>query len=132
MRIGEDQAGFMVPSHVREYLKDRGFLSLPLEAMDEWIASWDAWMASRGDFYDYKDTDGLGRQYEVHRRSIKPAMRVCQEWGSLILNDKTTISCDSLKCTKWLNDFFAKTDFMAKAQDSIVRAFGLGTGAWAL
>ena len=76
MRIGEDQAGFMVPSHVREYLKDRGFLSLPLEAMDEWIASWDAWMASRGDFYDYKDTDGLGRQYEVHRRSIKPAMRV--------------------------------------------------------
>ena len=97
MRIGEDQAGFMVPSHVRECLKDRGFLSLPLEAMDEWIASWDAWMASRGDFHDYRYTDGFGRVFEVHRRSIKPAMRVCQEWASLLFNDKTTISCDSLE-----------------------------------
>jgi hypothetical protein len=32
-----------------------------------------------GDFYDYKDTDGFGRVYEVHRRFIHPAMRVCQE-----------------------------------------------------
>lgn len=38
-------------------------------------------MGARGDFYDYRDKDGLGRVYEVHRRSIHPAMRVCKEWG---------------------------------------------------
>lgn len=51
------------------------------------------WMRALGDFYDYKDTDGVGRVYEVCRRLIHPAMRVCREWGLLLLNDKTQVAC---------------------------------------
>ena len=36
-------------------------------------------MRAVGGFYDYRDTDGFGRVYEVHRRSIMPAIRVCRE-----------------------------------------------------
>ena len=126
-----DEREYWVPEHVREYLRGLGF-HLPLEAMENHIRTWHEWMSAVGDFYDYKDTDGFGRVYEVHRRSIHPAMRVCQEWGSLLLNDKTSVVCDAQECTDWLAGFLHRTGFMPQAQNTIVRAFGMGTGAWAL
>lgn len=120
---------YWVPEHVKEYLRGLGFV-LPLDDMEPWIRSWDDWMGARGDFYDYHDHDGLGRVYEVHRRSIHPTMRVCKEWGSLLLNEDVKIVCDDQKATDWIGEFFSSTNFMAQA--TVVRAFGLGTGAWAL
>lgn len=122
---------YWVPEHVRAYLRGLGF-RLPLEDMEPHIRAWHSWMRASGSFYDYEDKDGFGRVYEVHRRSIHPAMRVCREWGSLLLNDKTTVACDSPECTEWLAGFFDETGFLPAAQATVVRAFGLGTGAWAL
>lgn len=82
-----------------------------------------------GDFYDYRDTDGAGHVYEVHRRAINPAMRVCREWGSLLLNGKTQVACDDRACTDWPSAWMARTGFLAAAQECVVRAFGLGAGA---
>ncbi|OUO62066.1 hypothetical protein B5F74_02315 [Collinsella sp. An271] len=126
-----DDARAWVPEHVREYLRGLGF-RLPLEDMEGYIRSWDAWMRATGDFYDYRDVDGAGRLYEVHRRSIHPAMRVCREWGSLLLTDKTAVACEEQTCTDWLTSWMGRTGFLAAAQDAVVRAFGLGTGAFAL
>ena len=53
-------------------------------------------------------------------------------WGSLLLNDKTQVACEAQECTNWLASFFSRTGFLASAQECVVRAFGLGTGAWAL
>lgn len=122
---------YWVPEHVRAWLRGLGF-SLPLEDMEPHIRAWDQWMRALGDFYSYKDTDGVGRVYEVHRRSIHPAMRVCREWGSLLLNDRTQVACAEQACTDWLAAWMARTGFLASAQECVVRAFGLGTGAWAL
>ena len=120
-----------VPGFVREWLEGLGY-ALPLAPMEGHIAAWWRWMRSLGDFYDYRDVDGVGRLYEVHRRSLHPAMRVCREWGSLLLNDKTVVSCDEAACTGWLADWASRTGFLPAAQDTVVRAFGLGTAAWAL
>lgn len=122
---------YWVPEHVRAFLRGLGF-SLPLEDMEPHIRAWDRWMRALGDFYDYRDTDGVGRVYEVHRRSIHPAMRVCREWGSLLLNDRTQVACEEQACTDWLAAWMARTGFLASAQECVVRAFGLGTGAFAL
>ena len=122
---------YWVPEHVRAYLRALGF-RLPLEDMEGHIAGWDRWMRAVGEFYDYRDTDGLGRVYEVHRRSIMPAMRVCREWGSLLLDEKTSVVCREQACTDWLERFFSATGFWGRAQETVVRAFGLGTGAFAL
>lgn len=116
---------YWVPEHVREWLRSLGF-SLPLEDMEPHIRAWDRWMRALGDFYDYRDTDGVGRVYEVHRRSIHPAMRVCREWGSLLLNDRTQVACDDQACTDWLAAWMARSGFLASAQECVVRAFGLG------
>ena len=59
-------------------------------------------------------------------------MRVCKEWGSLLLNEDVKVVCDDQKATDWIGSFFSSTNFMAQAQTTVVRAFGLGTGAWAL
>ena len=53
---------YWVPEHVKEYLRGLGFV-LPLDDMEPWIRSWDEWMGARGDFYDYRDKDGLGRGF---------------------------------------------------------------------
>ena len=71
---------YWVPEHVKDYLRKLGFV-LPLDDMEPWIRSWDDWMSARGEFYDYRDKEGMGRVCEVHRRSIHPAMRVCAERG---------------------------------------------------
>ena len=126
-----DEVDYWVPEHVREYLRGMGF-QLPLEPMESHIRAWHEWMQACGGFYNYRDSDGFGRVYEVHRRSIHPAMRVCREWGSLLLNDKTQVVCEDQSCTDWLQNYFEQTGFFPSAQATVVRAFGMGTGAWAL
>lgn len=69
-----------MPENLREHLRALGFV-FPLAAMEPYIRSWHEWIKASGSFYDYRDTDGVGRPYEVHRRSIHPAMRACREWG---------------------------------------------------
>ena len=123
---------YWIPECVREWLRRQGYSTRALEDMEPHVREWDSWMRAEGEFYDYRDTDGFGRVYEVHRRSIMPAMRVCREWGSLLLDEKTTIACGEQACTDWLGSFLSSTNFWGRAQDTVVRAFGLGTGAFAL
>lgn len=72
-------------------------------------------MGARGDFYDYRDKDGLGWVYEVYRRLIHPAMRVCKEWGSLLLNEDVKVVWDDRRATDWIGEFSSSTNFMAQA-----------------
>ncbi len=120
-----------MPESVRAYLRGLGF-RLALGDMEPHVLAWERWMRAEGDFYDYRDTDGFGRLYRVHRRSIMPAMRVCREWGSLLLDEKTQVACGCQAATDWLEGFFDRSGFWSRAQDTVVRAFGLGTGAFAV
>lgn len=70
-----------VPECVRAYLRAAGYSTRALEDMEPHVREWDRWMRAVGEFYDYRDTEGFGRVYQVHRRTIMPAMRVCREWG---------------------------------------------------
>jgi hypothetical protein len=87
-------------------------------------------MRAVGEFYDHRDTDGFGRVYQVHRRSIMPAMRVCREWGSFLLDEKTIVACENQQCTDWIGSFFSSSNFWGRAQETVARAFGLGTGTF--
>ena len=122
---------YWVPECIRSYLRALGFRS-PLEDMEPHVLEWDRWMRAVGEFYDYRDKDGFGRVYEVHRRSIMPAMRVCREWGSLLLDEKTQVVCENQQATDWLEGLFGKLGFWGRAQETVMRAFGLGTGAFAV
>lgn len=128
--MSEQVDEYWVPEHVRAYLHGAGFSTRALEDIEPHVREWDRWMRAVGEFYDYRDTDGFGRVYQVHRRTIMPAMRVCREWGSLLLDEKTVVACESRECADWLASFFSSTNFWGRAQETVVRAFGLGTGAF--
>lgn len=121
---------YWVPEHVKDYLRKLGFV-LPLDDMEPWIRSWDDWMGARGNFYDYRDTDGMGRVYEVHMRSIHRPCASAKS-GCLLLNEDVKVISEDQKVTVWLDSFFSSTNFMSVAQAAVARAFGLGTGAWAM
>ena len=53
---------YWVPEHVKDYLRKLGFVLL-LDDMEPWIRGRDDWMSARGEFYDYRDKDGMGRVY---------------------------------------------------------------------
>jgi A118 family predicted phage portal protein len=127
-----DNEVYWMPEGVRAYLRGAGYSTRALEDMEPHIREWDSWMRAVGEFYDYRDTDGFGRVYQVYRRTIMPAMRVCREWGSLLLDEKTTVACEAQECTDWINSFLSSMNFWGRAQEAVVRAFGLGTGAFAI
>ena len=108
--MAEGQDGYWVPECVRAYLRAAGYSTRALEDMEPHVREWDRWMRAVGEFYDYRDTDGFGRVYQVHRKTIMPAMRVCREWGSLLLDEKTVVACESRECTNWLSSFFSSTN----------------------
>ena len=117
---------------VRAYLRAVGYSTRALEDMEPHVREWDSWMRAVGEFYDYRDTDGFGRVYQVHRRTIMPAMRVCREWGSLLLDEKTVVARESRECAGWLASLFSTTNFWGRAQETLVWVFGLGTGTFAV
>lgn len=121
---------YEIPAFMLDYLGRMGYAN-PYSAMKQWIFHWNDLLRAEGEFWDYKETEN-GVQYEVHRRSIKPARRVSDEWASLILNDDTVISTDSEEANKWLDDYLERTGFRAKGQELVSDAFGMGTAAWAI
>lgn len=95
------------------------------------MREWDRWMRAVGEFYDYRDTDGFGRVYQVHRRSIMPAMRVCQEWVAPPgREDRGGVREPGVHGLAGL----APIDhgILGGAQETVVRAFELGTGTFAV
>ena len=66
--------GYWVPECARAYLRGAGYSTRALEDMEPHVREWDRWMRAVGEFYDCGDTDGFRRVYQVHRRTILPAM----------------------------------------------------------
>lgn len=118
---------YNVPQHVRDYIESLGYE--PDYGMDGHIQKWDAVRRSDGEFWDWKERKG-GRLLKIHRRSVHPAKRVCDEWARLLMNDKTEVVCDDQACTDRLAELFRSTGFYARGQQLVSKSFALGTGGW--
>ena len=119
------------PASIHQAIIEAGY-SLPYGEMASYIKTWYEWMAADSSFYSYSDKDASGRKYKVTRRSVRPANRVCNEWASLLLNDETFVQCEDQACNDFLSKYLDKINFKAHGQGLVQKAFGLGTGAWAL
>lgn len=104
----------------------------PSTPMAPQIGAWRGWYTATDPWYSSTERADDGRTYKVERISIKPAKMVCQEWASLILNEKTMIASGDEAADKWLDDWLARTRFLTNGQQLIERMFGVGTAAWAL
>ncbi len=121
---------------VKEHLKALGYdPSVPMEGK---IAEWLGWYRAKNDFYESSDVSTDGRTYKVNRLSMSPARLVCQEWASLMLNERTGISCEDAAANTFLNGdgkrggYLSTSKLLVHGQGLVERAMALGTGAWAL
>lgn len=121
---------YTIPSHVRQYIESQGY-PFAYAPMDGYIQQWHNVLTTNGEFWDYEDNKG-GVRCKVHRRTLKPAQMVCDEWVSLLFNDDTVISCEDEQCNEWLQDFLQRIHFVSRSQGIIAKGFALGTWAWAL
>lgn len=69
-----------MPEHVGAWPQELG-PSPPLEDMESHIRAGDRWMRALGDSHDHRDTNGVGRVHEAHRRLIRFAMRMAARCG---------------------------------------------------
>lgn len=121
---------YSIPAHVKEYIRRTGY-PYAADDMAPFIARWGDMLTASGSFYDYEERVN-GTPMKVHRRSIRPASRVANEWASLIMNDRTTIATEDTACNEWLDAYLERCNFRSLGQDLVKKAFALGTGAWAL
>lgn len=125
-----ESSRYDVPEHVRRALAQMGY-PCAFDQMRSYINEWADVLSSTGDFWDHSEREGSA-VYRVHRSTLHPARRVCQEWASLLLNDRTEVVTDSEEANAWLARWMSDSGFWAKGQGLVADAFGLGTGAWGI
>lgn len=120
-----------ITQEITTYLTALGYK--PNTSMDTYINGWNGWYQAKNDWYETNKKDSnTNITYKVKRISVKPARMVCQEWASLLFNDKISLSCSGSESANiFLEEFIASTNFIAKAQGATERGFALGTAALA-
>lgn len=116
------------PEWAVRFLKRQGYQ--PRNVMDQHIRAWWSWYQVTNGFYagDRADT-GRGPD-PSGRLSIRPARAVCDEWASLVMDEKTSIGSQDRALSEWLSGHAAA--FVSEQADNLALAFALGSGCWAV
>lgn len=97
-----------------------------LEQMKLWL-SW--YQGSVKDFHDYTIYNGT-KTIKRKRDGMHMAKQICQDWASLIMNEKVDISSDNETFDEVLQSVFENNQFRFRANQLIELTFALGTGAF--
>ena len=99
-----------------------------------WRAWWQGFVKS---FHSFHESDGE-HLLERHLFSMRMAKKICEDWASILLNEKTEIAvADSasslfLQGKKQTTGILGQNDFWEHGNELIERAFFSGTGAFVL
>ncbi|WP_243007352.1 hypothetical protein [Anaerotruncus sp. AF02-27] len=102
------------------------------------IQIWEQWW--RGyykPFHCFRETQGT-RIIERKLYTLKMAKKVCEDWASILLNDKTEIVVDDKQSSAFLQGedgtggVFRQVNFWLKGNELIEKAFYSGSGAFVL
>lgn len=99
------------------------------------ISEWtDWWKGYRKEFHEFHEKCN-GRRIDRQLYSLRMAKKVCEDWASILLNEKTQINADDEKSKLWLvgddksNGFLQRIGFWVNANRLVEKAFYSGTGA---
>lgn len=117
-----------VPAWALNFLKRKGYS--PKNCMDRHVRAWWSWYQVTNGFYAADRMD-IGKGMEPSGRlSIRPARAVCDEWASLVMDEKTAIGSSDRALSEWLSE--RASHFVSEQADNLALAFALGTGCWAV
>lgn len=111
---------------VREILQSMGLK--PAEEPAE-LSNWKEWYKGDTDWHSYTIYNGMTRTGQK-RASMHMAKQVCQDWASLIINEKAEIKVDHEMADAFLNDVLADNRFHVRANQLVELTFAFGTGAF--
>lgn len=107
-----------------------------------YIKDWkDWWKGYHKPFHYYQERGYNGQLIERKLYTLKMAKKVCEDWGSILLNEKTEIVINDEASSDFVlgkeNDeddggVLGDNDFWVKANGLIEKAFYSGTGAFVL
>ena len=106
------------------------------EKIRTWREWWEGYVPS---VHSYRElgVDNAPRMRELYRLGM--AKRITEDWASLLLNEKTTITVDDEKSSAWLvgddaeqnmGGVLGYNNFWAEANELLEKSFAYGTGAF--
>jgi A118 family predicted phage portal protein len=104
--------------------------------IDQWKQWWRGFVPQ---VHDIKETASDGSTISRHMASLRMPKAACEDWASLLLNDKTTVTIADHQSAAWLvgNDdqtggLLRQLAFWPNANKLVELAFRSGTGAFVL
>lgn len=121
---------------VIDYLKKQFNYDIPTSYYVH-IKEWENWWKGYyKPFHSYKEISFNGNIIERKLYSLKMAKKICEDWASLLLNEKTEITCEDETSNKFLQGdnqtqgVFGYNQFWSNANSLVEKAFYSGTGAF--
>lgn len=112
---------------VYDYLIKAGYKpAKQIKQMDEWL-QW--YQGDVSNFHEYKVYNGAAF-VQCRRDSMQMAKKVCEDWASLLLNEKTEIAAEDEAFKSILDEVLKYNSFSFRANQLIELVFALGTGAF--
>lgn len=103
------------------------------------VSLWKSWWKGAAPFHDVQETLTDGTIQPRRRRSLNMARFVCEDWASLLINDKTLLKVQDADSARWLLGDADQTGgqlgtmrFWPEANTLVAKAFRSGTGAFVL
>ncbi len=106
--------------------------------IEEWRQWWAGYVKS---FHAYKETTDTGKKIERTLYSLKMAKKICEDWASVLLNEKTQIKLKDEASSTFLQGpeaeqstggVFGAVNFWDEANSLVEKAFYSGTGAFVM
>ncbi len=115
--------------NIQRKLKELGFNSVP-KSFYALIQNWESWYKGDvKDFHNYTVWNGI-EHLDCHRYSIGMAKKVCEDWASLLMNEKVKITLEGEKEQEFVDNVFAANNFWVKINEMQERKAALGTVAY--
>lgn len=96
------------------------------------ISEWtDWWKGYHKPFHQFKERQGENL-IPRDMYTLKMAKKICEDWASLLLNEKTEICVDDDTSQEFIDNVFESSKFFLNANGLVEKAFYSGTGAFVL
>ena len=122
-------------SEILDYLEKNHGISAPREYYAH-VDRWYAWMKGHlRCFHEFFENGSGGFPIKRELYRLNMAEKVCEDWASLIMGEKTYVTAADSKSDRWLggsdgqHGFIGKTGLLKNMTRQIEKVFGLGSGA---
>lgn len=96
----------------------------------EQIAKWHSWYKGKiNSFHNYIVYNGENK-IKRERLSLGMAKKVCEDWASLLLNEKTNVVLGDEASQKRVEQIFKDNEFWSMANEAVEKSFALSMGAF--